>query len=314
MQDSCSQITETVTTQTGSIACAITIAIPTYRYNPTRLITALAACEQSEKAHLIIYDDGSNELTLKEHLSSAIENWNGTATLILADQNGGRSHARNRLLDHSSTDWILFLDADMLPDDSTFLSAYFAAIEKAGQPALIAGGFSLKQVVPDKSQELHAAQSRASECISAADRAQTPGRYVFTSNILAHRDIFLAVTFDDGFSGWGWEDTDWGLRVAKNFPVVHIENTATHLGLDSNEALLEKYGSSGPNFARMVQRNPIEAETMALTIAAKKLAKIPGRSLVRNLSKLAAKSALPPSLRLKALKLYRAASYAEHFK
>jgi hypothetical protein len=30
------------------------------------------------------------------------------------------------------------------------------------------------------------------------------------------------IPFDEAFSGWGWEDTDWGIRATKYFPVRHI--------------------------------------------------------------------------------------------
>lgn len=293
---------------------SFTIAIPTYRHNPAELIKALAVCVGAKQVTLNVYDDGSNDAGLTAEITEALKHWDGRAKLTTAITNAGRSHARNCLIEQSDTDWILFLDSDMLPDSSDFIIQYLEAAKHRLEPALISGGFSLKQVTPNRNQSLHAAQSRASECISAELRARSPGRYVFTSNILVHKDILETITFDDGFAGWGWEDTDWGLRVAKRFPVIHINNTATHLGLDDTSVLLEKYGNSGPNFARMLRRNPAEAEDMALTKAARKLSKIPGRSVVRAVSKWTAKSALPISVRLSALKLYRAAAYAEHIK
>jgi len=307
------RIIEEKTIESGDcVSQAITIAIPTYRHDPGDLIRSLAACERAEDAHIVIYDDGSCDADLVVRLEQSASDWPGKSTIVIGAENAGRSHARNRLIAHSNSDWILFLDADMLPDSVNFLTSYLSAITNTTQPALIAGGFSLQQVTPNPSQTLHAAQSRTSECIEAKIRSKEPGRYVFTSNILAHRKVLETIFFDDGFSGWGWEDTDWGLRVAKAFPVIHIDNTATHMGLDNTNALISKYGNSGENFARMVRRNPQEADTMALTKAARKLAKLPGRPIVRSLSKLAAKSSLPASLRLKALKLYRAAVYAEH--
>lgn len=296
------------------ICRTLTIAIPTYKDNPARLIAALAKCDRAEDACLLVYDDGSNDQELTETCKQEMAEWPGTAILITADRNAGRAHARNRLLHHLITDWILFLDADMLPDGADFLSTYFIELEAARGPALIAGGFSLKQARPTPDQSLHAAQSLKSECLSASVRAEEPGRFVFTSNILVHWRILEAISFDDGFVGWGWEDVDWGLRVAANFPVIHIDNTATHLGLDDTQVLLRKYGNSGANFARMAARHPVAARAMSLTKAAKTLSRIPGRPVLRAITKFAAKSPLPLSARLQALKLYRAAAYAEHMK
>ena len=309
-----SLIAETLLTSGEPQSARLTIAIPTYRDDPGELVSALTQCTRASDAHLLIYDDGSADDALTANCETLIQAWPGTATLITGSCNMGRSHARNRLISHSKSNWILFLDADMLPDDGAFLASYMQAIEEQSGPALIAGGFSLNKVVPSAEQSLHAAQSRASECLTAAERAREPGRYVFTSNILVHTAILHDVRFDDEFSGWGWEDVDWGLRVAAAYPVIHIENTATHLGLDDTEVLLAKYGNSGANFARMVSRHPDAALSMSLAKAARRLARLPGRSVIKRLTKWAAKSRLPEGLRLKALKLYRAATYAEHFR
>ena len=307
-------ISETLLTRGDIGTCELTVAIPTYRHDPSRLVAALAQCDRAKDVCLLIYDDGSDDTELTDKLEAALQSWKGPAALIQGRSNLGRSHARNRLISHAKTDWLLFLDADMLPDSKTFLVRYMQAITKQGEPALIAGGFSLNQVHPNAAQALHAAQSLESECISATERARDPGRFVFTSNILVHKSVLVNVSFDNGFSGWGWEDVDWGLRVAQAYPVIHIENTATHLGLDDTETLLAKYGESGANFARMVSRHPEAALNMKLARAARKLASIPGRSFIARMSKWAAKSRLPDGLRLKALKLYRAATYAEYLR
>ena len=71
------------------------------------------------------------------------------------------------------------------------------------------------------------------DCCAPRRAAPTPEKYVFTSNLLVRRDVFDAEPFDDGFVGWGWEDVEWGMRVAAPPPDPHIDNTATHLGLDA---------------------------------------------------------------------------------
>lgn len=292
----------------------LTLAVPTYRDDPARLISALAACTGASDVNLLIYDDGSKDAGLRASCEDLIRLWPGAATLISSEINSGRSNARNRLLAHAKTDWILFLDADMLPDTEEFFETYTKTIAEQSGPALIAGGFSLDQITPTDSQSLHAAQSLKSECMPASARATEPGRYVFTSNILVHKTVLTTVRFDDDFMGWGWEDVDWGLRVSQNFPVIHIDNTATHLGLDDTDTLLAKYQESGANFFRIVSRHPEAARNMKLTRVARKLAKLPGRTIIAHLSKWAAKSKLPNRLRLQALKLFRAAIYAEHLK
>jgi hypothetical protein len=103
---------------------------------------------------------------------------------------------------------------------------------------------------------LHQAMSRGSDCLPASARSLAPEKHVFTSNLLVRRDVFEQERFDEGFSGWGWEDVEWAMRVARRFPILHFDNTATHLGLDTAEALMSKYEQSAGNFARVLQAHP----------------------------------------------------------
>ena len=221
---------EDVFTNSKPVEAQITICVPTWKDSADALLCSLARLPGADQCTLLIFDDGSVDADLTAQLARHVTRFPGPARLISAPKNVGRSHARNRLKALAESDWVLFLDADMQPDNEGFLSRYLEAVRAQSEPALIVGGFSLQNVRPTTETRLHAAQSSASECVAAAIRAKAPGRYVFTSNILSHRDILDAIDFDPGFKGWGWEDVDWGLRVAADYPVLHIDNTATHLG------------------------------------------------------------------------------------
>ncbi|MEM8616030.1 MAG: glycosyltransferase [Pseudomonadota bacterium] len=291
----------------------ISICVPTYHDGADALLASLVRLPGAGDCTLLIYDDGSSDTGLTRALAQQILRFPGPARLITASQNQGRSHARNRLIALAESDWILFLDADMRPDDEDFLNRYLEAAEASTYPSLIPGGFSLRHAVTTDQTRLHAAQSLASECLTASQRAEAPGRYVFTSNILVHREILDAVQFDLGFTGWGWEDVDWGLRIASEWPVLHIDNPATHLGLDTDKALLAKYGASGANFARALSQHRTILQKTPVFKAAKWLARLRLAGLAKFLGRIAASTrALPLRLRLFGLKLYRAAVYAEH--
>lgn len=291
---------------------ALSICIPAYKDTADALLSSLLHLKYVQHCTLLIYDDGSSDADLTKVLARQILRFPGPARLITADRNYGRSHARNRLISLAETDWILFLDADMRPDSDGFISRYIDAASNTHGPALIPGGFSLKYANPTDETRLHAAQSLKSECLSADIRASQPGRYVFTSNILVHRDILASIRFDNRFKGWGWEDVDWGLRVAQSYPVKHIDNTATHLGLDEDEVLLKKYGQSGSNFALALRQHPEALKATPLYRASKFVSFLPGRRILKGLTRSVAKQhLLPIKLRLFALKLYRASIYAE---
>lgn len=127
---------------------------------------------------------------------------------------------------------------------------------------------------------------------------------------MVHRSIFETVPFDEDFTGWGWEDVDWGLRVAAAFWVRHIDNTATHLGLEPDHRLLAKFGTSGHNFARLAAKHPAQAQSMPLMRAAQRVKGIP---LLQPVARaLAASRFLPDRVRVLSLKLYRAAAYSHY--
>ena len=304
---------ETLSGNGISHAANLSICIPAWRDTASPLLASLANLPDHENCEILVYDDGSADANMTKTINAHLANFKGPAKLITAQENHGRSHARNRLMAHATSDWLLMLDADMLPDDEQFLVRYIETMVSQPQPALIAGGFSLQQVTPTKAQNLHAAQSRRSECLGAAQRQEAPGRFIFTSNILVHRKVLDAVYFDDGYQGWGWEDVDWGLRVADQFPILHIDNTATHLGLDDTKTLLKKYGTSGANFARLASQHPAAANDMPLFQVARKLRHLPGRSLLEAICKTIAIAPIgltPMRLRLFALKLYRSSIYS----
>lgn len=301
---------ETMFSNGKSGTATLTICVPSYRDSAIPLLESLSALQNIDNCSLVLFDDGSaDEAATQKHME-AIAAFPSPARLITSARNFGRSHARNRLVALAEAEWILLLDADMLPDDSEFLTRYIKAISRCGKPALIAGGFSLTQVSSDLMGRLHAIQAAASDCVPASLRNTDPGRYVFTSNILVHRDILSRVGFDDGFIGWGWEDVDWGFRVTEDFAVHHIENTATHLGLEPDKILVHKFGSSGQNYARLVEKHPSLTAKLPLTRAAKALK--PLRFSAPLFKHIALLRLLPKRVRLIALKAYRAMEYSRY--
>ncbi|MAI89703.1 glycosyltransferase family 2 protein [Ponticaulis sp.] len=291
---------------------SLSVLVPTYKDSADQLIAALGACKRAEDIEIIIYDDGSNDPALSVRLRESSEMFPGAACLVTNSRNLGRAAGRNRLEALARADWQLFLDADMVPDDEDFLVRYFNQIEEDCTPRLIVGGFSLNLTPHSRDTDLNRAQSEHSECLPASVRNEHPGRYVFTSNVLAHRHIMMMVPFDPGFSGWGWEDVEWGIRTADQFPVIHIDNTATHLGLDTTENLIRKYESSGENFWRTVSLHPDVMTDTPLYRMARLFSNLPGRGLVRELTRIISRSPnwiAPRSVRLLALKTFRAAVY-----
>jgi glycosyltransferase involved in cell wall biosynthesis len=287
----------------------LSVLIPFYKESPLPLLCALH-CHTPEALEIILIDDGSVMPDITAEVSAFISQSPLACELITLPQNEGRARGRNRLTEAARGDYFLFLDSDMLPDDPGFLDRWLA--EANGQSTVVFGGFSLIQAPDTPAFAIHKAMAGQSDCLSAAQRAEHPEKYVFTSNLLVRRDVFKAETFDPAFTGWGWEDTEWGMRVAARYGVGHIDNTATHMGLDTPETLARKYEQSVGNFARVIEKYPHVVSQYPSYKAAKILKKTPFLSAFRPLIKSAALTRrLPVRLRAFALRLYRAALYAQ---
>lgn len=287
----------------------LSVLIPFKGDDPSGLLTALA--REAASAEIIVLDDGSGDEALAGRVGDTVAGLALPARLVRLAANEGRAKGRNRLARHARGQWLLFLDADMLPDSPSFLAAWLDLIDRE-RSDIAFGGFSLDQTPRSREHALHRAMALKSDCLPAAERALAPEKNVFTSNLLVARPVFEAVGFDEGFVGWGWEDVEWAMRVAARWPIAHVDNTATHLGLDTAADLARKYEQSAANFGRVVAAHPAIAAQYPSYRWAKRLRALPLRRLWRPPLKALALSGLAPlKLRAIALRLYRAALYAE---
>ncbi len=287
----------------------LSVLIPFFRESPLALLRSLTTKDPHD-VEIILIDDGSGRPDITAEVTAFIEASPLACELITLSANEGRARGRNRLTAAARGDSFLFLDADMLPDDSGFLDRWLATA--ADHPAVVFGGFSLLQAPQDRAFAVHRLMATHSDCLDAKTRAQTPEKYVFTSNLLVRRDVFESETFDSEFTGWGWEDTEWGMRVATRYGVGHIDNTATHMGLDTPQSLARKYEQSVGNFARVIARHPDVVSQYPSYKVARLLKSVPFLGLARAaLKTLALTSIVPAKLRAISLRVYRAALYAQ---
>ena len=198
----------------------LSVLIPYFKDDPTALLHALLSqtAEQSD-IEILIYDDGTGDADLNTKVCAAVKSAHSSVHLMIAHGNKGRSAARNALQENARADWVLFLDADMRPVSHRFLSNYVDLIE-AEMADVIFGGFTVAEKAQDPDQELHRALSEVSDCLSLIARQAAGPQFVASSNLAVRKAVLDAEGFDDGFSGWGWEDSEWAARVAKRFELI----------------------------------------------------------------------------------------------
>ena len=288
----------------------LSIVSPTYKYDPSELLDKLRNETSNNPSlnniEIIMIDDGSKDTELVEKIKSKIMQFEVSATLIAMKINKGRSFARNRLIEYSRGGYLLFLDADMLPDSEDFIAKWLELIERTS-PTIAYGGFTMVQASKDKKYALARELAGGSDCLNATERSLRGPIAVATSNLLVRRDVMQTIPFDCGFVGWGWEDVDWALRASEqNYAVSHVEIPATHLGLDEDKIILEKFAKAGPNFKHITERHP---DMWHLTSAKTALlaAKLPMlRIFTKPTHFIATFKIVPTKLRAFAARIYRA--------
>ena len=286
----------------------LSVLIPFLGDDPAQLVRELAA--QSAEIEIVLLDDGGKDGDLAARIADTVQALPCPTRFVRLAANVGRARGRNRLASEARAPHLLFLDADMLPDSETFVGDWLAMT--VWDAAVAFGGFSFQRTPLDPRFALHRAMALRSDCLPARQRALSPEKHVFTSNLLVRRDVFEAVAFDEAFTGWGWEDVEWAMRVAKAWPILHPDIPASHLGLDTAPALVAKYRQSAANFARVVDAHPQVVSGYASFKVARMIRRLPLRGLLREAARLAALTeALPSGLRAFAMRLYRAGLYAE---
>lgn len=289
----------------------LSVLIPFFRDDATALLTALDSQVQDLPIEILFYDDGTQNPDLTTRMGEAASQAAAAVALITNSENNGRSAARNALFEAARAEWVLFLDADMLPARDNFLQAYLSLTE-AQTGDILFGGFEVEDHAEDADRDVHRALSEVSDCLTLDQRQAAGPQYVASSNLCVRRDVLLKEPFDSGFSGWGWEDSEWAARVSKRFTLLHVDNAAIHLGLETTETLLHRFATSGTNYNRFTIAHPELATTLPLYNISKKLGRMPGQSFMRPVLKASVKSHfLPMSARLTALKLWRASHYAD---
>lgn len=301
-----------ITIREGADTPRLSVLTPFHKHDPSALLARFANAPAG--VEFVLLDDGSGSATLLASVMEAANATGAPARIIVSAPNLGRASGRNRLVAEARGDYVLFLDADMLPDDRLFLDIWLGIIATQA-PSVAFGGLSLAHAAKTQETALHFALFGRSDCMPARARRRRAAQATASANLLVERAFLLAHPFDDTFTGWGFEDVDWALNAARVTEILHVDNPATHAGLDDVSTLLRKSSEAGANFARLARKHPKQVSRFAAHRAARALRLTPARHAQQRVYRWLARDPLgaaPMRVRCAALKLLRASYYAEH--
>lgn len=225
--------------------------IPNYNWDVTTLIfdlhkQLLAAQIPFE---ILCFDDSQHstfstknkELNKLEHVEYRVN-----------EQPFGRSKNRNELGQASFCNYLLFLDGDAgISENKNFIAEYVKHLQANH---VVCGGTAYNNSAPsDQNYLLRYLYGKSREEKAAQIRQAEPYNGFSAFNFAIPRNLFMEVMFDENLSKYGHEDTIFGNELKyRCIPIKHLNNTALHLGLDTNAEFIVKTKQGVENLRKLI--------------------------------------------------------------
>ena len=216
----------------------ISVLIPVYNYQVFNLVESIHTQLLLLKIEfeIICVDDASIEYVDENKI---IEKFNNTFIFSLKN-NVGRSKIRNLLVEKSIYNWLLFLDADVLPQNNNFLINYIHFI-KINSHKVYFGGVVYENNKPNKDKLLRWVYGKEREEINLNIREQNPYQYFSGANFLINKSVFTSIKFNESIVKYGYEDVLFVDDLRRSYiEVKQINNAVFHLGVEENSKFLSK--------------------------------------------------------------------------
>lgn len=230
----------------------ISILIPIYNYNIENLILRLEAqlSKIDIKYEIICCDDCSTERYNYEFDNKE------QVSFLRNSSNLGRTETRQKLAKKAQFEWLLFLDADVLPSNDLFIKNYLDVLRNENFE-LCFGGFSYELNPPTIDYILRWKYGHAKESIRANQRELEPYKTIISANILVKKGVFLKINANFLGNYYGYDNL-FSIQLKKHkVAVLHIDNPVLHLGLETGALYLRKKELAAETIFRAYNTNKI---------------------------------------------------------
>ncbi len=220
----------------------LSVLIPVYQWDPRQLVAEIR--EQILQAgipyEIIVSDDTPHIAEPDYQQDLAVLSG---VRCFWRDRPLSRSANRNFLAGEAAYHYLLFLDCDGKVNSQVFVRDY---VEKINPGSVLVGGTLYDSIPPEnRSLLLRWIFGTHREQLPASTRNQDPWKSFSTFNFLVPAPIFHSIRFSEDLTGYGHEDTLFGLELKnRGIPVIHLDNGLVHLGLDPAEVFLAKVRES----------------------------------------------------------------------
>ncbi|MEP3838938.1 MAG: glycosyltransferase [Algibacter sp.] len=215
----------------------LSILVPVYNYSISSLVTEIhkQATHAKINFEIICIEDGSNKFVLEnKSVVDGLEH----ASIIISSKNNGRTKSRQILSDTSKFNWLLFLDADVMPKSDRFIIKHLENIDSKYEA--IYGGFAYKTIKPQKNKTLRYNFGKNFEEVDAKKRNLKPYQIVISANFLIKKEIFSKINSQIKIKSYGLDNFFGALLKENKVNVLHINNEVYHYGIEDNKLYLNK--------------------------------------------------------------------------
>jgi glycosyltransferase involved in cell wall biosynthesis len=247
------------------MAVGLSVLVPVYNRAVGELINSLLAqiTDWPGPVEILLLDDFSKEEF--RQANRLLGNLPGVHYRELP-QNVGRAAIRNQLADAAQHEWLLLLDNDSLLPGAQFLARYAAAL---GRAVVLIGGTCYEATPPaDPDLYLRWHYGQAREARPAAMRQAAPYAQLTINNALIRADIFRQFPLDERLTGYGHEDTKFGVELAAaRVAILHLDNPVLHDGLEPAAVFLQKSEQAVHNLAQVYRQDGLGTDSRLLQMA-----------------------------------------------
>lgn len=175
---------------------------------------------------LLLCDDGSTDATRAIKITTPpIPNWE---IIRLPGPHHGVATARNRGLQHSRADIVLFIQADILLRPGAIAAHLsFHAQHPAATQAALGGVMWDPRLKPNPLMEwmTHSGPQNNFDALLSKETVD-PAHFFYGAHLSLKRSFLKNDRFDESFKRYGWEDLELGRRLAKRGLALHPLLTA----------------------------------------------------------------------------------------
>lgn len=250
----------------------ISVLIPTYNYELIALVKSIhkQLTNSSIDFEIICLEDASKKEFVEKN--KALANLKNVEVLVNTE-NLGRNISRQILANKAKFNWLLFLDADVLPKSETYIETYLKYLEKDYDAVF--GGFAYHENPPEINSRLRWKFGKKLEQVSANIRNKNPYKVIISANFIIRKTIFIELNKTITTNTYGNDIIFGALLKTRNKKVFHIDNEVYHQGIEDSVSYLQKIETAIVTLSSMLkERSNLKNDNNDLLKAFLKLKKL----------------------------------------